>query len=49
MYCRLEQIVESELNISMHIKNCLSFWYQVLLLTNSKININIIKVIADIL
>ena len=49
MYCRLEQIVESELNISMHIKNCLSFWYQVLLLTNSKININTIKVIADIL
>ena len=49
MYCRLEQIVESERHISMHIKNCLSFWYQVLLLTNSKININIIKVIADIL
>ena len=49
MYCRLEQIEERECNISMHIKNCLSFWYQVLLLTNSKININIIKVIADVL
>ena len=49
MYCRLEPIEESERNIPMHIKKCLSFWYQVLLLTNSKININIIKVIADIL
>ena len=49
MYCRLEQLDETEYNIRLHLKKSLKLWFNTLKYSGYTFQINMIQRFADVL